>query len=80
MTDSDLDIFSLNDEYGRAAELFDKIDSFKKAAENYSRAKRYNEGASALGRGNLFDNLVYYLNEYGSFIILSCFDTDYICS
>lgn len=57
------DIFSLNGEYGRAAELFDKIDSFKKAAENYSRAERYNEGASVLGRGELFDNLVYYLNE-----------------
>lgn len=57
------DIFSLNGEYGRAAELFDKIDSFKKAADNYSRAERYNEGASVLGRGELFDNLVCYLNE-----------------
>lgn len=63
MFESAADIFSLNREYGRAAELFDKIDSFKKAAQNYSLAGRYNEGASVLGRGSLYDNLVYYLNE-----------------
>lgn len=56
-------MFSEGGEFGRAGDLYNKLDMFEKAAKNYSRAKRYNDGASALARGNLFDNLVYYLNE-----------------
>jgi hypothetical protein len=56
-----LDIFALNGEHRRAAELFDRVDSFEKAANSYRLAGKYNEGASALARGNLFRELVQYL-------------------
>lgn len=56
-------MFSEGGEFGRAGDLYNKLDMFEKAALNYSRAKRHNDGASTLARGNLFDQLVYYLNE-----------------
>lgn len=66
------DIFSQNGEYGRAGDLYNKIDHYIDASRNYCLAQRYEEGASTLARGTLFDDLVIYLDRNASFLDDGC--------
>lgn len=59
-----VELFSKNSQFRRAAELYSGIDMFEKAADNYRLASCYNDGAAALARGNHFDSLVRYLSRY----------------
>ncbi|KAI5837906.1 hypothetical protein DFP73DRAFT_600345 [Morchella snyderi] len=66
------DIFSQSGEYGRAADLYNKINHHLDASRNYCLAQRYDEGASTLARGTLFDDLVIYLDRNASFLDDGC--------
>lgn len=57
-------IFAEHGEFSRAADLYAQGGLFEKSADTFVLAERYNDGASTLARGNMFDGLVLYLNKY----------------